>query len=357
MMKPIERIRRTIARQATDRLPVGPYLANWTAAFAGISLSTYCTNARQMAEAQLAAWECVGHDVLFPDADNYYLAEGFGCATQFHEDNFATLERPALEDFREVFDLDVPDPLRDGRMPVYLEATARIAEEIGDEGVIRVPGTGPFAVASYLVGIERFLFEVGRIQKGRDLSNAAAVERMLDLAAEAVTRFGLAQLHAGAHVLQCGDSLASGSVISPATYRRFVLPRHQRIFHAWKQAGAITVLHVCGNNTPMLDLFAETGVDIVEIDSLVDLRFAKDTIGERVCLIGNVDPVAVMLQGGVKQVEAAARACIAAAAGGGGYILGTGCEVPPGTPLENLRALVRIAREYHGCHQGEEESS
>lgn len=354
-MKPLERIRRTLARQATDRLPVGPYLANWTAAFVGIPFSTYCTNARHMAAAQLSAWECLGHDVVFPDADNYYLAEGFGCKTCLSEDNFATLERPALEEFGHVFDLEVPDPLRDGRMPVYLEATARIAQQVGDEAVIRVPGTGPFAVASYLVGIERFLFEIGRIQKGRDLSNAPAVDRMLDLAAEAVTRFGLAQLRAGAHILQCGDSLASGSVISPATYRRFVLPRHQRIFDAWKRAGAMTVLHVCGDNTRMLDLFADTGVDIVEIDSLVELRFAKETIGDRVCLIGNIDPVAVMLQGGVEQVETAARACIAAAAGGGGYILGTGCEVPPGTPLENLQALVRVAQAYREGHLGEEE--
>lgn len=347
-MKPLERIRRTLARQPIDRLPVGPYLANWTASFAGIPLSTYCTDARQMAAVQLAAWERLGQDVIFPDADNYYLAEGFGCVSCLYEDNFPALERPALEHPQQVFELEVPDPYRDGRMPVYLEATQRIAEQVGDQAVIRVPGTGPFAVASYLIGIEPFLVEVGQIQKGRDVSNAAAVERMLDLAAEAVTRFGLAQLRAGAHILQCGDSLASGSVISPVTFRRFVLPRHQKIFSTWKQAGAITVLHVCGNNARMLDLFAETGADIVAIDSLVDLRLAKETIGDRVCLIGNIDPVAVMLQGSAERVEAVAQECVNAAAAGGGYILGTGCEVPPGTPLENLQTLVRVAHEYRG---------
>jgi uroporphyrinogen decarboxylase len=354
-MKPLERIRRAIAHQPIDRLPVGPYLANWTASFAGVPLSTYCTDARQMAAVQLAAWERVGQDVIFPDADNYYLAEGFGCVSCLYEDNFPALERPALERPQQVFDLAVPDPYRDGRMPVYLEATQRIAEQVGDQAVIRVPGTGPFAVASYLIGIEQFLFEVGRIQQGRDLSNAAAVERMLDLAAEAVMRFGLAQLRAGAHILQCGDSLASGSVISPVTFRRFVLPRHQKIFSAWKKAGAITALHICGNNMRMLDLFAETGADIVAIDSMVDLRLAKETIGDRVCLIGNIDPVAVMLQGSAAQVEANAQACIAAAAAGGGYILGTGCEVPPGTPLENLQTLVRVAHEHQGLYLSQEE--
>jgi uroporphyrinogen decarboxylase len=347
-MRSLERIHRTIARQPVDRLPVGPYMANWTATFAGIPLSTYCTDARQMAAVQMAAWERVGQDVITPDADNYYLAEGFGCVSRLSENDFPTLARPALEHPQQVFDLEVPDPYRDGRMPIYLEATRRIAAQVGDRAVIRVPGTGPFAVASYLIGTEEFAVAVARIQRGQDLSDAEAIERMLDLAAEAVTRFGLAQLRAGAHVLQCGDSLASGSVISPATFRRFVLPRHQRIFSAWKQAGAITALHVCGDNTRMLELLAETGADIVDIDSLVDLRLAKETIGDVVCLTGNVDPVSVMLQGSAEQVAAVARECIQAAAAGGGYILGTGCEVPPGTPWENLQTLVRVAHEYRG---------
>jgi uroporphyrinogen decarboxylase len=76
---------------------------------------------------------------------------------------------------------------------------------------------------------------------------------------------------------------------------------------------------------------------------MVDLRLAKERIGEQVCLIGNVDPLAVMLQGSAATVEYSARACIAAAWDGGGYILGTGCEVPPGLPLENVQALVRMA--------------
>ncbi len=345
-MKPLERIRRTLARQPADRLPVGPYLANWTAGFAGIPISAYCRDAKQMAAAQIAAWERIQHDIVFPDGDNYYLAEGLGCAVEFPEDDFPSLKRPALDHVDQVFDVPVPDPKRDGRMPVYLEATRRIAEAIGDRAAIRVPGTGPFAVASYLIGMQAFLTEVALIEAGRT-AHAAAVERMLDLAAETLIRFGLAQLEAGAHILQCGDSLASGSVISPETFRRFVLPRHRRVFEAWKQAGAITVLHVCGNNTRMLGLLADTGADIVAIDSLVSLRLAKETIGDRVCLIGNIDPVHVMLQGSPSQVRAAARQCIEDT-GGDGYILGTGCEIPPGTPLENILALVEVAGEHEG---------
>ena len=125
-------------------------------------------------------------------------------------------------------------------------------------------------------------------------------------------------------------------------YRIWVLPRHQQVFQAWKEAGALTLLHICGNTTRILDALAQTGADIIAIDHAVDLRLAKQRIGNKVCLIGNIDPVSTMLQGSVSEVEAAARSCLDAAARGGGYILGTGCEVPQDTPLENLQALIRI---------------
>ena len=345
-MKPFERIQRTVARQPIDRVPVGPYLANWTARYAGIPLSTYCTDAGEMARVQIAAWEIIKHDVIFPDADNYYIAEAFGCRSHLEKDNFPSLESPAFENPEQVFRLEIPDPERDGRMPVYLKATRLIAQQVGDRAALRVPGTGPFALAAYMIGVEKFLYEIGMIMRELDLSNLAAIERMLEVASETVTRFGLAQIRAGAKILQCGDSLASGSVIKPQAFRRFVLPYHQRIFSAWKEAGAVTVLHVCGANDHMLDLFADTGADIVAVDSLVDLRLAKEKIGGRVTLIGNISPVEVMLNGSTELVEITAKDCIDAAGAGGGYILGTGCEVPPDSPVENLITLVNTAFQY-----------
>ena len=132
-----------------------------------------------MARAQLLAWERLGQDIIFPDSDNYYLAEGFGCRTYIPEDNFPSLAQPALERFEQAFDLEVPDPHRHGRMPVILEAIERIHARVGEEVTIRVPGTGPFAVAAYLVGVERFLTELAQIQRGIDDTHREALEWML----------------------------------------------------------------------------------------------------------------------------------------------------------------------------------
>ena len=346
-MNSLERVRRAAKGDFGDRVPVGPYLASWTAKWTGIPLSDYCTDGQAMARAQLLAWEKLGTDIIFPDSDNYYLAEAFGCKTIINQNEIPTLVQPAIDQFEQVFDLEVPDPYHDGRMPVILEAIERIHSRVGDEVCIRVPGTGPFSVASSLVGVERFLGEMGLVHNGKGETKRETVMRMLDLTTSALIRFGLAELKAGAHLLQCGDSLASTNVISPEMYRTWVLPKHQQIFKAWKEAGALTVLHICGNTTRILDYLAQTGADIIAIDHAVDLRLAKQRIGDQVCLIGNIDPVSTMLFGSVTDVEQAARTCLEASALGGGYILGTGCEVPRDAPLENLQALIRVGQSHY----------
>lgn len=342
-MNPIERIRAAVAGRPTDRVPVGPYVANWTARWSGLPLGTYCRDGAAMARAHLAAYERIGHDVVFPDCDNYYLAEGFGCHTVLPEDDIASLARPAVDDFDDVFDLVPPDPQRDGRMPVILEAIATLRAALGPGVAIRAPGTGPFALSSYLVGIDEFLRTVARVHHGHDDSRRAALEHMLEITTEGLIAFGLAEIEAGADIIQCGDSLASCSVISPAMFERWVLPLHQRVFAAWKEAGALTALHICGDNTRALQLQADTGADIVAVDHLVDLGHAKREIGDRVCLIGNLDPVETMRFGHPASVTAAAEERLAVASPGGRYILGTGCEVPVDTPVENLVALVEAA--------------
>jgi uroporphyrinogen decarboxylase len=343
-----DRVLAAAAGRPTDRLPVAPYVANWAARAARVPLARYCRDGATMARVHVAAFEQIGYDVVFPDCDNYYLAEGFGCRTTIPDDNIPSLERPAVDDIEQVFDLAAPDPRRDGRMPVILEAITSLRSTLGYEAAIRAPGTGPFALASYLIGMEAFLLALARVHHHGDERLRPAIEHMLDITTEGLIRFGLAEIEAGADIVQCGDSLASCDVISPAMYERWVLPRHRRVFAAWKAAGAVTALHICGDNTRALQLHADTGADIVAIDHRIDLAHAKREIGDRACLIGNLDPVETMRFGSAADVTRRAEACTTAASTGGRYILGTGCEVPVDTPPKNLQALAAVARRIRG---------
>jgi uroporphyrinogen decarboxylase len=315
-------------------------------AIVGGSLRTFCTNAEAMADTQLALHRQLDQDVIAIGADNYYIAEGFGCRTVYDEHELPALIQPAVESLADVFPIEPLDPQRDGRMPIMLEAIKRVRHAVGDRVAIRSPGTGPFALASYLIGSQAWLYEIGMFEAGMADRNEAAIEHALEVACESLIRFGKACWDAGADIIHCGDSLASCDMISPKTYHRFAFPYQRRVFDAWKEYGITgSLLHICGDSAAVLDSYADAGPAIVEIDNMVDLAEAKTRIGDRVTLMGNVHTVRDLLEGTPSSVRSAARACIERAGGGRRFILGSGCIVPRMTPLENLRAMVRVARE------------
>ena len=350
-MTSLERVRCACRREPTDRVPVGPFTGSCAADLLGVNLRRYVTDGHTIADAQLALQRATGQDIVVTAADTYYLAEGFGLEVDLHDDELPTAKGPLLAELEDVDHLRVPDPHRDGRMPVYIEAIQSLAQAVGEHIAIRGTGTGPLSLAAYLFGMQRFLLLLAEIESGDAGPDAERrVHQLLALTAEASAAFLKAQLLAGAHLLYLGDSLASADMISPAMYRKYAQPYHTRIFGELnplcRERGAFTLLHICGDNTLILDDLAATGVEVLEIDHKMDLASCKQRIGERVCLIGNLDPVQIVLRGTPVDVRRESQRCLQQASEGGGFILGTGCFVPRGTPVENLRAMVEAARHH-----------
>lgn len=351
-MNALERVRNACRREPIDRVPVGPFAGFYAARLIGASLRRYVTDGQTIAEAQTALQQKTDQDIVVTAADTYYLAEGFGLTTQLYDDALPTAKGPLLSDLAEVDKLRVPDPHRDGRMPVYLDAVRGLHRALGESVAIRGTGTGPFSLAAYLLGNQAFLTRLAEIECGMaEPTDRQRIHRLLELTTEASLAFLKAQIDAGAHLIYLGDSLASADMISPAMYREYAKPYHNRIFDELRplcrRREAFTLLHICGNNLPVLDDFVQTGVDIIEIDHKMDLGQCKQRIGERVCLIGNLDPTNTILRGTAEQVRQRSKQCLEQAGEGGGFLLGTGCFVPQDSPLENLRAMVDAAQEYH----------
>lgn len=341
-----QRVQRTLRGEPTDCIAVAPYMYDVAVAASGVPLLEFYTRAEMMVKAQLALHEQLGQDVIAIGSDNFYIAEGFGCQSSRDADELPSLSHPAVERLSDVFTLEALDPYTHGRMPMMLEAIRSLRQAVGDEVAIRSPGTGPFALASYLIGTQQWLCEVGMCEAGMPEANETAIHHALNIAAESLMRFGIACWDAGADIIHCGDSLASCDMISPRTYQRFAFPYQQRVFRAWREHGITgSLLHICGNSTRVLDSYAETGADIIELDNMVDLAVAKQTIGERATLMGNVHTVKDLLQGTPESMRAAAGRCITQAGSSGRFILGSGCIVPRHTPLDNLREMIRVARE------------
>ena len=108
-----------------------------------------------------------------------------------------------------------------------------------------------------------------------------------------------------------------------------------------------TIMHICGNTTKVLPVIAELAPSAFSFDHAVDPAVAKQTIGDSVCLLGNLDPSDTMLAD-VGAVTEAALACLDKCSEGGGYVLGAGCDLAVGTPIENVLTMIEVghAAEY-----------
>lgn len=352
-MNSLERVKAAVAHARCDRVPVGPFTGYYAARIAGTTIGRYVADGHVIADSQYLLWERLEHDVVITAGDGYYMAEAFGLPVEHHKNGLPTPVRPALESLSDARKLKVPDPHKAGRMPVYIEAARRLSRRLGDRVAVRGTGTGPLSLAAHLLGQQNLLVKLAEIHHGMaapdDERDYAA---LMDVASDTAIAFLNAQTEAGQHIAYLGDSIASCDVISPDMYRRYVFPYHRRILEAvgdcCRRHGAHAMLHVCGDNTPILEDLAGTGAKIYEVDSKIDLPEAKRRIGDEVCLIGNLNPSGVLLSGSPEDVCCESQRCISEAADGGGFILGTGCFVAWDTPLENLQAMVRASREARG---------
>ena len=147
-------------------------------------------------------------------------------------------------------------------------------------------------------------------------------------------------MDAGADVIGVGD--AAASLVGPGIYRSFVWPHERRLVDAIHAMGALVRLHVCGNTSRIVEPMAGLGADIVDLDHPVDLAAARVAAGAAQMILGNIDPVAVVMQAGPETVTKALAACRRDA--GPRWMVGAGCEIPPATPLRNVDAMVAYAR-------------
>jgi uroporphyrinogen decarboxylase len=185
-------------------------------------------------------------------------------------------------------------------------------------------------IATQLMGMEETLFFAS--------DHPEEFERVLDYAADVAIRFGIAQLHAGVHVPVVLDPAASPEVVSTAFFREFLLPRFQRILAAFQQAGAPRWLNIPGPIVPFFPYILEAGVDIVSFDYQVS---AVDAQGQLpgICLAGNLKSLDFVLSP-PDQIFRDASAMRNAFAGRGGFLLSSGCEIPPEANPENIDAMI-----------------
>lgn len=334
-MNSLERIAATLKFQDADRVPVIAQVFGHAAALAGVPLDEYVRDGETLAHCQLKALRHYGYDAVFSVMDVNVETEGVGSALQYRKNQYPVIERYALSPEDDWDELTIPDPQQAGRMPEMLNAIGILRREVGDEVLVVSCIMGPFTLTTQLLGLEAALYLA--------IDDPERLERLMDYATEVVIRFGQAQLRAGAHLPVVFDPSSSTAVVPPQFFREIELPRLKRVFSALAKAGAAANwLHIAGPVSPILPYYPKAGVDIANLDYNVNAADAANSL-PTTCLDGNIKPL-TFVDGSPADIEAEALNLLGVFRNRGGFILSSGCEIPPESKPENVSAMVDAAR-------------
>ena len=217
----------------------------------------------------------------------------------------------------------------------------------------RVPLIGftgsPWTLASYMVegkGSKEF-----RLIKGLMFEDPDSTHRLLQVVTDAVIDYLRAQVAAGAQSLMVFDTW--GGMLSTDNYRRFSLDYMQQIVSAMKSDPATRdtpiVLFTKGGGQ-WLEKMADTGCDGLGLDWTVDIAQAKQRVGDRVILQGNMDPVVMNTSSSAVSAQAlqVLQGYGTHAAGDKGHIFNLGHGIQPFAKPDNMQTLVETVQSASG---------
>ncbi|MCP5157988.1 MAG: uroporphyrinogen decarboxylase family protein [Gammaproteobacteria bacterium] len=335
-MNSVERVKAAVAFQPPDRVPVIAQVFGHAAMLARVPLSDYIRDGELLARCQLQALQYYDYDAVFALMDVNVETEAAGSVLTYRSNQYPFVRSYALADGANPDNLSIPDPWQAGRMPELLKAARILRREVGDDVLVIGCVLGPMTLATQLLGIETTLYQA--------IDEPEQFARLLDFAVAVITRFGIAQIEAGAHLPIVFDPSASPEVIPASFYREWVLPRLEQIFTAFKQAGsAVNWLHTAGPVTPILPFYPQAGVELANIDFSVHPLDAMRTL-PRTSLNGNIKSLS-FIEATPEEIADEASRLLSLFADRGGFVLSSGCEIPPESKPENIAAMVFAARQ------------
>ncbi len=327
-MNALERYLATVRGQSTDILPRVPILMQFAAEYIGSNYGAFAADWRVLVEANLRCRKEFCFDQVSAISDPYREAQGFGAEVAYLEGHAPCLVKTPLTDIHDLSPLQIdPDPYASTRMLDRLLAVRAFRERVGGECSILGWVEGPAAEAADLRGVQDFLMDL--------MDDEAACSLLMARCTRTAIRFAEAQLAEGADTIGIGDAIASQ--LPPDLYRNLVWPGEKQLVEAIHAQRGLAKLHICGNITHLLPHIGELGVDILDIDHMVDPAYARQCVGPATAIAGRVDPVADVLKGTPDSIRHAVAESYALI--GNPHLVMAGCEIPSGTPNENLRAL------------------
>jgi len=262
-------------------------------------------------------------------------AEAFGAPVKFSEEENPTTIGAVVSDLAGIEKLQIPQvgDARTGECPL---AAKLCVEKIADRptlgGLI-----GPFSLSGRIADMGKMMLWAA--------TEPATVHALLEKTTAFLLDYAKAFKASGCNGLIMAEPAAG--LISPKMSQEFSANYIKRIVDAVQDESFVFILHNCGKTEKMIDAMLSTGVSALSVGNVVDMCKILPQVPKNVPVLGNLDPAGLFRLGTPETMYEATIALLDQTAEFPNFVLSSGCDIPPGTPLENVQAFFRALGDWN----------
>lgn len=262
-------------------------------------------------------------------------AEAFGAEIAFSDEAVPAVVGHMLTDAKSINDLQVPS-LSAGRIPQYLKANLLAARAIKDRPVF-AGCIGPFSLAGRLYdmsGIMMLIYE-----------NPDAAHTLLAKCTQFIEKYCEALKLTGANGLLMAEPAAG--LLSNEDCKTFSSAYVKYIVNKVQDEHFIVILHNCGNTGYCTEAMVETGAAAYHFGNKCRMEEVIKEVPPTALAMGNLDPVSLFKDGTPAQMREATLDLLEKMREHPNFVLSSGCDTPPHTPIENINAFFEALNEWN----------
>jgi len=344
-----ECIRAALEHEVTERIPVNNFALVTAARSAGFTVEQARMDPKISAKVSIDYSLKTLSDFVKPVLDSQVPFADLGMDVRFPDDDYGYIKEHPVKDAEDIDELAFFDPEVAKECPKFTqvmveglkETERRLEEDLHICGL----SWGPITTAGYLMGTEEMLMMT--------MMEPELVKKLMVKVAPFVTAMQNKMIESGATVMWMADPTSSGDLISPNMFKEYSYPALKEVISdVKKEHDASSFLHICGNTLEIMTMLPELKVDCFSFDHAVDVGKAKKMAGKKMAIMGNIDPVRMILSGTPDEITSECYRIIDTAGRDGGFILAPGCETPQASPDENVRAMGQCGRDYRKNSSG-----
>ena len=344
-----DRFIKALLKQPVDKTPVwmmrqaGRYLPEYREirAQAG-SFMNLCTNPELACEVTLQPLERFDFDAAILFSDILTIPDAMGLGLYFTEGEGPRFENP-VRTAADIEKLPIPDP--EIELKYVVDAVRLIRKNLqGRVPLIGFSGS-PWTLATYMVegGSSKAFSRV----KGLMFEQPNLMHKMLDKLAQSVAVYLNAQIAAGAQAVMLFDTW--GGVLGTEEYLEFSLRYAQQVrslLNATQNGQQIPTILFTKGGGQWLEAMADTGYDALGLDWQTDMHLARNRVGDRVALQGNMDPIT--LYANPEVIKSKVATILEKYGKGSGHIFNLGHGILPDINPAHVKAMVDAVHDLSG---------